>query len=52
MSSNIYEDPNLTRNVRYSKGVKKDRGERAERVVDIYESAGHQADLSTQDGGT
>uniref|UniRef100_A0AAQ5ZFA7 C-type lectin domain-containing protein n=1 Tax=Amphiprion ocellaris TaxID=80972 RepID=A0AAQ5ZFA7_AMPOC len=38
MSSNIYEVPNVTTSVRYSKGVGKDRGERLERVVDIYES--------------
>ncbi|XP_036948687.1 natural killer cells antigen CD94-like [Acanthopagrus latus] len=38
MYSNIYEDPNLTMNVRYNKGVREDRGESLERVVDIYES--------------
>lgn len=48
MSSNIYENPNLTMNVRYSKGAGEDRGEREERVVDIYESI----NLPTQDGGT
>ena len=38
MYSNIYEDPNLTMNVRYNKGVREDRGASLERVVDIYES--------------
>ncbi|XP_018538568.1 CD209 antigen-like protein E isoform X2 [Lates calcarifer] len=47
MSSNIYENPNLTMNVRYSKGAGEDRGEREERVVDIYESI----NLPTEDGG-
>ncbi|XP_030268407.1 NKG2-D type II integral membrane protein-like [Sparus aurata] len=39
MYSNIYEDPDLTVNVRYNKGAREDRGESLERVVDIYESA-------------
>ncbi|XP_023131094.1 C-type lectin domain family 4 member A-like [Amphiprion ocellaris] len=55
MSSNIYEVPNVTTSVRYSKGVGKDRGERLERVVDIYESTDafidHQVDTSARDGG-
>ncbi|XP_038580067.1 CD209 antigen-like protein D isoform X8 [Micropterus salmoides] len=38
MSSNIYEDPNLTMNVRYCKGEREDRGQRVERLVDIYEA--------------
>uniref|UniRef100_UPI0037E76D8C C-type lectin domain family 12 member B-like isoform X1 n=1 Tax=Semicossyphus pulcher TaxID=241346 RepID=UPI0037E76D8C len=55
MSSNIYEDPNLTTTVRYSKGVQKDRGERQERLVDIYESAvtftDQRGSPSTRNGG-
>nr|XP_046274520.1 CD209 antigen-like protein D [Scatophagus argus] len=51
MSSNIYEDPDLMRNVIYSKG--EDGGARVERLVDIYEGAGalteHRVDLSAQD---
>ncbi|XP_038580061.1 C-type lectin domain family 4 member C-like isoform X3 [Micropterus salmoides] len=54
MSSNIYEDPNLTMNVRYCKGEREDRGQRVERLVDIYEGmdtfTNHQVDLLTQDG--
>ncbi|XP_073318919.1 killer cell lectin-like receptor subfamily B member 1B allele C [Pagrus major] len=56
MYSNIYEDPNLTANVRYNKRAREDRGESLERVVDIYESADtftdhRHVDRSTQDGG-
>ncbi|XP_051245559.1 C-type lectin domain family 2 member D-like isoform X2 [Dicentrarchus labrax] len=54
MSFNIYEDPNLTMNVKYSKVLRDDRGQREERVVDIYESADtsrhHRVDLPTQAG--
>lgn len=56
MSSNIYEDPLLTTNVRYNKGGKEDGVERVERMVAIYESADaledRRVDPSTQDGGT
>ncbi|XP_034747487.1 CD209 antigen-like protein D [Etheostoma cragini] len=39
MSNNIYEDPDLTLNVKYSKGARRGGGgERVERVIDIYES--------------
>uniref|UniRef100_A0A3Q3JSC9 C-type lectin domain-containing protein n=1 Tax=Monopterus albus TaxID=43700 RepID=A0A3Q3JSC9_MONAL len=52
MSCNIYEDPNMATNVRYSAGVQENAEERR---VDIYESADiftdHYVDLSTQDGG-
>ncbi|XP_026156733.1 CD209 antigen-like protein E [Mastacembelus armatus] len=52
MSCNIYEDPDLTMNVRYSKRVQEDR---EEIEVDIYERGdgftGRHAGLSTQDGG-
>lgn len=55
MSSNIYEDLNLTENVRYCKGARGDGGVKVERVVDIYESAGtvndQHVDRSTQDLG-
>uniref|UniRef100_A0A3Q1HXC8 CD209 antigen-like protein E n=1 Tax=Acanthochromis polyacanthus TaxID=80966 RepID=A0A3Q1HXC8_9TELE len=55
MSSNIYEDPNVTASARYSKGVGKDRRDRLERVVDIYESTDafidHRVDASARDGG-
>ncbi|XP_041665061.1 CD209 antigen-like protein A [Cheilinus undulatus] len=47
MSSNIYEEPKVSMNVRFSGGVQKDGGEREERVVDIYESA----DTWTDQGG-
>ncbi|XP_030597672.1 natural killer cells antigen CD94-like [Archocentrus centrarchus] len=49
MSSNIYDDPDLTMNIKYSRG--EDRRERLERVVDIYETldmcTDQQVDLST-----
>ncbi|XP_071356007.1 CD209 antigen-like protein C [Trachinotus anak] len=55
MFSNIYEEPSLIMDVRYSKGVRGDGGERVEQLVDIYESVDtsreHQADLSTRDRG-
>ncbi|XP_068593003.1 CD209 antigen-like protein E isoform X2 [Cebidichthys violaceus] len=38
MSSNIYEDPSLTMNVKFCKGSGEDRGQRVERLVDIYDS--------------
>uniref|UniRef100_A0A3B4UFJ8 C-type lectin domain family 4 member A-like n=1 Tax=Seriola dumerili TaxID=41447 RepID=A0A3B4UFJ8_SERDU len=55
MSLNIYEEPSLTMDVRYSKGIREDRGERVERLVDIYDgqnnSTEHHVYLSTQDRG-
>ncbi|XP_039677183.1 CD209 antigen-like protein A [Perca fluviatilis] len=53
MSSNIYEDPNLSMNVKYSKGAREDRGERVERVIDIYESVDTSTNrcVPTQRGG-
>ena len=50
MSSNIYDDINL--NVRYTKGAREDRGQREERLVDIYDSAGTEDRVLKQDGGT
>ncbi|XP_033980680.1 CD209 antigen-like protein E isoform X2 [Trematomus bernacchii] len=49
MSSNIYDDINL--NVRYTKGAREDRGQREERLVDIYDSAGTEDRVLKQDGG-
>ncbi len=50
MFSNIYEEPNVTMNVIYSKG------DREQRRIDIYESAEpftqRRVDPSTQGGGT
>ncbi|XP_078137197.1 killer cell lectin-like receptor subfamily B member 1B allele A [Sander vitreus] len=53
MSSNIYEDPNLTMDVKYSKGAREDGGESVERVIDIYESvdASTNRGVPTQRGG-
>ncbi|XP_056254917.1 CD209 antigen-like protein C isoform X1 [Seriola aureovittata] len=55
MSLNIYEEPSLIMDVRYSKGIREDRGERVERLVDIYDgqntSTEHHIYLSTQDRG-
>ncbi|KAM4539500.1 uncharacterized protein PAE49_020326 isoform 3-T4 [Odontesthes bonariensis] len=55
MSSNIYEDPDFSQNVRYSKGAQNDREDRVERRVDIYESVVNftsaQADPLWQQGG-
>ncbi|XP_031168898.1 natural killer cells antigen CD94-like isoform X2 [Sander lucioperca] len=53
MSSNIYEDPDLTMDVKYSKGAREDRGERVERVIDIYESVDTSTNrrVPTQRGG-
>ncbi|KAL3043382.1 hypothetical protein OYC64_003279 [Pagothenia borchgrevinki] len=49
MSSNIYDDINL--NVRYTKGAREDRGQREERLVDIYDSVGTEDRVLKQDGG-
>ncbi|KAK1880951.1 C-type lectin domain family 12 member B [Dissostichus eleginoides] len=49
MSSNIYDDINL--NVRYTKGAREDEGQREERLVDIYDSAGTEDRVLKQDGG-
>lgn len=39
MSANVYENPTLTRNMRFIRGENlKPDGEKVERVVDIYES--------------
>ncbi|KAK5854593.1 hypothetical protein PBY51_004774 [Eleginops maclovinus] len=38
MSSNIYEDINLAMNVGFTKGARKDGGQREERIIDIYDS--------------
>ncbi|XP_028454177.1 CD209 antigen-like protein E [Perca flavescens] len=53
MSSNIYEEPNLSMNVKYSKGAREDGGERVERVIDIYESLDTSTNrhVPTQRGG-
>ncbi|XP_037650096.1 CD209 antigen-like protein E [Sebastes umbrosus] len=48
MSSNIYEDPDLTMNVKYSKSAREDRGERVERQVDIYYSEDRDLHVSKQ----
>ena len=52
MSSNVYEDPNFTMNVKYSKGAEEDGGERVERLDVIYENVDTEHHVSTQDEGT
>ncbi|XP_042362348.1 natural killer cells antigen CD94-like [Plectropomus leopardus] len=51
MSSNIYEDPNLTMNVKYCKGAREESGDREERLVDIYQSVDSDQHVCAQDRG-
>ncbi|XP_042337614.1 CD209 antigen-like protein D, partial [Plectropomus leopardus] len=53
MASNICENSNLTKNVRYCRGAREDGGERVDTLEDNYENVDtdHRGDISTQGGG-
>ncbi|XP_071385758.1 uncharacterized protein [Centroberyx affinis] len=50
MSTDIYARPDFTKKVRYNRGDQEERGEREERMVEIYESADTLRDQQPEGG--